>query len=276
MYSKFQVFYFGADPNDRAFRNSYRNLFTRAQNLSVMHTTHTALLVADDAGLHEVMLQVTLEVEVGDLIAILAVQDGLQLGVRNDGLLVGGIAAIVVLDVLGNLLAHAGAGQQTVGTDAQEGGQLPGDATRLHEANLSILGLTLLLDHLSDTIVHAGDSLLAKINEALGGLKISNRAVKALDDGCDGIQIVDHSKRVILLLGNLLLILHQILNNYLLGLLGARLRSSRHLSRRGGRRGGLLHLGRDGDFLLVGHFAISMRIKSYLYDDDDTNTFKLF
>jgi hypothetical protein len=175
-----------------------------------------------------VTVQVALEVEVGQHLAILHAQEALQLGIRGDVVLV---LQVVLLHVGGDGLGHVGPGLLGAVGQAQEGAQLAGQASG-HLEDRGLAGHHLLTLHgllgLAATLV----GLLLELGHTLlQTLQLRHQGTHGL---AHGVGLGQHG-------------LHVILYGHHGGLGGLH-RGSHHGGGRGGHRG----RGRGGLSLLGG------------------------
>ena len=119
--------------------------------------------------LDEVVLHVALEVEVGQLVLLLEVEELREAGVRVDLATVAGVLETLLADVRVDLLAHGGARHLDARGLAEELRELVADARGLHEARglavaRGLLGLGL---GLLGVLELAGNHLLKRLEVAL-------------------------------------------------------------------------------------------------------------
>ena len=98
-------------------------------------------------GLHldEVVLHVSLEIEVGEFVVGLGLEEGRELGIGDDLATIGLVLEIVGADVTVDLAAHVGACHLTTSGLAKEGGQLVADEGGLDEARGLVVSGSLAL-----------------------------------------------------------------------------------------------------------------------------------
>jgi len=96
-------------------------------------------------GLEEVNLEEALEVEVGDLLAVLHAEELGELGIRDDAALEVGVKAVVGLDVVGDELGDVSLRALGLGGKAHERGELIRDGAELEEGVVCATGLPRLL-----------------------------------------------------------------------------------------------------------------------------------
>jgi len=98
-------------------------------------------LGSGDGLLDEVVLHVSLEVEVGELLAVLDVKKAGELGIGVDKTTVGLVLEVVGADVGVDLLAHTSAGELSANWLAKELGKLITDTSGLGEAGWLAVGI---------------------------------------------------------------------------------------------------------------------------------------
>ena len=121
--------------------------------------------------LQEVDLQEALEVQVGNLLAVLRAQELAELGVGDDTALEAGVKARVGLDVRRNVLGDIRLALLALGGQAHERGQLIGDRAELEEGVVGTAGLPrglLLRRHIRRVLAHTA---LGVADIALQGLQ---------------------------------------------------------------------------------------------------------
>ena len=112
--------------------------------------------------LHEVVLHIALEVEVGELVTGLDVEELGKVGIRVDLAAIGGVLETLGADVAVDLLVHLRARHLSTGGLAKELGELVADKSGLHEARgLAVrVGLALLGGRLLGVLDLTGHNLL--------------------------------------------------------------------------------------------------------------------
>jgi len=88
-----------------------------------------------------VVLHISLEVEIGELLTVLDVKKASELGIGVDETTVGLVLEVVGADVGVDLLAHPSAGELSANWLAKELGELITDASRLGETRWLAVGV---------------------------------------------------------------------------------------------------------------------------------------
>lgn len=198
-----------------------------------------ALRSGHGRGLQVVGVQVALQVEVRQRLALLHTQQGGELRVRHDGVLV---LQVVLLHVAGDRLGHIGAGLLGAVGHAQERAQLVGQGGRdLEDGGLAGLGLLTLYGLLGLAAALVG-LLLQAGHTLLQALQLAHQRAHRL---AHGVRLGQHRLHIVLYGGS----------RTLSGLHGRGGHRSHHGRHHDGRRShgrGLLGGGRGGRGLLRG------------------------
>ena len=125
-------------------------------------------------GLDEVDLQEALEVQVGDLLAVLRAEELAELGVRDDAALEVGVKAAVLADIGGHKLRYIRLGALGLRGETHEGGQLVRDGAELEKGVVraaSLVGRALLGGHRRGVLAHTALGVTGLTLQGLGGIR---------------------------------------------------------------------------------------------------------
>jgi len=109
--------------------------------MELLDRLSTSYLGSCDSLLHEVVLHVSLEVEVGEFLAILDVEQAGKLGIGVDKTTIGLVLEVVGADVGVDLLAHTSAGELSANGLSEELGKLITDTRGLGETRWLTVGV---------------------------------------------------------------------------------------------------------------------------------------